>query len=264
MSGFMAKTIGGIPVMSEREFVEAKAARIAEDDARKAEEQAAIAEQAALEKKERTGHVRKQKSSALQRRIAAAAEKNETAAAERAAAVQSKLKESGGGPRNSAMGVPLVQSDGRRSSDPNLVIDLDEKAKLTDHPFKRPEKPMIDVAPGSPKRGRASVAEREAAKREIEMGLEMGRLRLEEDNTGMVFCVQMDTNQRRYDLDPMQHGICLPDANDVFEDGFKTIKRGATARDLVKDHATKQKREMRRQNSVQLEDRAAAFLASLK
>ena len=175
---------------------------------------------------------------------------NETAAAERAAAVQSKLKESGGGPRNSAMGVPLVQSDGRRSSDPNLVIDLDEKAKLTDHPFKRPEKPMIDVAPGSPKRGRASVAEREAAKREIEMGLEMGRLRLEEDNTGMVFCVQMDTNQRRYDLDPMQHGICLPDANDVFEDGFKTIKRGATARDLVKDHATKQKREMRRQNSV--------------
>lgn len=75
MSGFMAKTIGGIPVMSEREFVEAKAARIAEDDARKAEEQAAIAEQAALEKKERTGHVRKQKSSALQRRIAAAAEK---------------------------------------------------------------------------------------------------------------------------------------------------------------------------------------------
>ena len=160
------------------------------------------------------------------------------------------MKESGDGPRNSAMGVPLVQSDGRRSSDPNLVIDLDEKAKLTDHPFKRPEKPMIDVAPGSPKRGRASVAEREAAKREIEMGLEMGRLRLEEDNTGMVFCVQMDTNQRRYDLDPMQHGICLPDANDVFEDGFKTIKRGATARDLVKDHATKQKREMRRQNSV--------------
>ena len=152
------------------------------------------------------------------------------------------------------------QSDGRRFSDPQLLVAVSEEEAT---PFKRPEKPMIDVAPGSPKRGRVNVAEKEAEKREIETGIELGRLRLEEAG-GVVYCVQTNNNQRRYDLDPMRHGFAPPEVNEHFEDGFKTIKRGGTSRNLVEDHATKQKSEMRRQNSVQLEDRAAAFLASLK
>lgn len=155
------------------------------------------------------------------------------------------------------IGIPLVQSDGRRSSDPK--INLNQKAPLTGTPFKRPEK--IDVAPGSPRR--PGIAELEAEKRQIEMGLEMGRLRLEEKD-GEVFCVQTDTNERRHDLDPMRHGIKPPEVTEHFEDGYKTIKRGMSSAALVDDHAIKQKRELRRQSSMHLEEKAAAFLASLK
>lgn len=254
-TAFVAKTVGGIPVLSEREFVEAKAARDQAELSRKAAEQSMIIEQIAVEKKEKGNKIRKKKSSALQKRVAAAAERDAEVASERAAVVELKLKQSH---------ETAYQLDGqRRSSDPQPVVVLNESQTLNTTPFKRREIPMVDVAPGSPKRGRASVAEKEAEKREIETGLELGRLRLEENN-GVVYCVQTNTNLRRYDLDPMRHGIAPPEVKEHFEDGFKTIKRGGTTRNLVEDHATKQKSQMRRQNSMQLEDKAAAFLASLK
>ena len=74
-TAFVAKTVGGIPVLSEREFVEAKAARDQAESSRKAAEQSMIIEQIAVEKKEKGNKIRKKKSSALQKRVAAAAER---------------------------------------------------------------------------------------------------------------------------------------------------------------------------------------------
>lgn len=265
MSRTAAGLIGGMPMLSESEFKaqkKAAAKEAKEGILREQTKAAAIIEQAKQEKKEAS---RKVKSSALNKLVASSAAQQDEVADKRAQKVQEKLDAEAA----SAALIALAAKVRRPSYEEVLAKHHEAEQASSPRGMNSAEVLVSTLHAGG--RNELNVADMEAEKREIAMGLELGRLRIEV-HADEVVVVSTETNRQRSDLNPSRHGFKPKERVVDFDDGYKTLARprsvvpGTTPEtvDLVKAHALKNQREERIEKSRAVEDKAAAFLASLK